>query len=386
MALSTFPHAEVERVTAKLNHKLLPFSWHKYPEPGQHTAILLLLDISDLARAAEISHEKLKLFYLANRADPTYDRVSIAVYADKAPKLLFPANSKIDALGNMVVGTIPRAAPGKLTQALQDAIRLLEKAPENRRGLFIFSDGHSDDVLKSKALIDAAKRANIAINFVLDPSSRHVDRLALKTIATSTGGLVIPDFEFDAFVKDPFVLLDSGAIAHFPFTRSPRYIWQSNPKLTVAFEYGKKRLVLSEPVVVPLEGVLGTSRYIVQSFPVSFVAGVVLLVGFGGFSTIIVGGRLRRKSDKNDLGKYGEPLAVLQNVDTGTIYPIWKCEVHIGRARSNDIVIDDATVSKQHALLKQDEAGVSIRDKATVNGTLVNERRIQENRRWLTGI
>jgi hypothetical protein len=51
--------------------------------------------------------------------------------------------------------------------------------------------------------------------------------------------------------------------------------------------------------------------------------------------------------------------------------------LHIGRATSNDIVIADTTVSRQHAQLMVDDQGyVTLIDLSSSNGTFVNGRRI----------
>ncbi len=55
--------------------------------------------------------------------------------------------------------------------------------------------------------------------------------------------------------------------------------------------------------------------------------------------------------------------------------------LHIGRATTNDIVISDQTVSRQHAQLIVDDAGqATIIDLSSGNGTFVNGKRISEPR------
>jgi pSer/pThr/pTyr-binding forkhead associated (FHA) protein len=44
----------------------------------------------------------------------------------------------------------------------------------------------------------------------------------------------------------------------------------------------------------------------------------------------------------------------------------------IGRAPSNDVVIDDPTVSAQHALLTKSPSGYRVRDVGSTNGTQIN--------------
>ena len=52
--------------------------------------------------------------------------------------------------------------------------------------------------------------------------------------------------------------------------------------------------------------------------------------------------------------------------------PITVGEIRIGRADTNDLVIDDGLVSRQHAILVTSLSGMSISDLASSGGTLVN--------------
>ena len=69
------------------------------------------------------------------------------------------------------------------------------------------------------------------------------------------------------------------------------------------------------------------------------------------------------KSPRVILSKDGETVAEYALTGTTTI---------IGRDQSADIVIDDAFVSKEHAMLKIDEGGVLLLDLKSTNGTRVN--------------
>jgi len=46
--------------------------------------------------------------------------------------------------------------------------------------------------------------------------------------------------------------------------------------------------------------------------------------------------------------------------------------IRIGRAPSNDIVIDDPTVSAQHALMTKSPSGCRLKDVGSTNGTQIN--------------
>ena len=74
--------------------------------------------------------------------------------------------------------------------------------------------------------------------------------------------------------------------------------------------------------------------------------------------------RRRRRSEK--------PLVTLMNTATLEKIPVVLWENTIGRKRSNDIVVEDAAVSRTHAVLLRRSEGWFISDAESVHGTFVN--------------
>jgi predicted Zn finger-like uncharacterized protein len=68
-------------------------------------------------------------------------------------------------------------------------------------------------------------------------------------------------------------------------------------------------------------------------------------------------------------------LAILQGSDAGTIYPIEKTVVVIGRSEA-DLVLNDTEVSRRHAQIELKSGAVILRDLKSTNGTYINEQRI----------
>jgi hypothetical protein len=60
----------------------------------------------------------------------------------------------------------------------------------------------------------------------------------------------------------------------------------------------------------------------------------------------------------------------------GKIYPIIKNEVIIGRDPTTDILINDAEVSRHHAVVKLTPEGYTIEDLGSTNGTIINNQRL----------
>jgi pSer/pThr/pTyr-binding forkhead associated (FHA) protein len=66
-------------------------------------------------------------------------------------------------------------------------------------------------------------------------------------------------------------------------------------------------------------------------------------------------------------------------VDAGDVHrliPLDRDVLHLGRGLHADVVIDDQSVSRRHAILVQRRDGVRILDDRSVNGTFVNGRRV----------
>ncbi|MDO4893593.1 MAG: FtsW/RodA/SpoVE family cell cycle protein [Eubacteriales bacterium] len=79
--------------------------------------------------------------------------------------------------------------------------------------------------------------------------------------------------------------------------------------------------------------------------------------------------RRRRRPEK--------PLVTLMNTRTFEKIPVLFWENSIGRKKSNDVVVEDAAVSKVHAVLMRRDEGWFINDTESLHGTFVNGRRTE---------
>ena len=69
----------------------------------------------------------------------------------------------------------------------------------------------------------------------------------------------------------------------------------------------------------------------------------------------------------------------------GKVFPLMKNEVSIGRDINNEIVINDAEISRKHCRLVMSADGFAIEDLGSTNGTWVNERRIAGPHQLVSG-
>ena len=70
-------------------------------------------------------------------------------------------------------------------------------------------------------------------------------------------------------------------------------------------------------------------------------------------------------------------LAVTRGERKGEVFPLsTESAISIGRARANDVVLDDASVSSQHCRIRPEAGGFVVHDMKSTNGTQVNGRTI----------
>jgi pSer/pThr/pTyr-binding forkhead associated (FHA) protein len=77
-------------------------------------------------------------------------------------------------------------------------------------------------------------------------------------------------------------------------------------------------------------------------------------------------------------GKKKALLVVRNGPNEGARFSLSAIDSVIGRHPDSTICLDDVTVSRRHAHLEQSEGQVVLRDLGSLNGTYVNQERIEE--------
>lgn len=75
----------------------------------------------------------------------------------------------------------------------------------------------------------------------------------------------------------------------------------------------------------------------------------------------------------------GPALVVRSGSQRGARYVIAGRSVRLGRHPDNDIVLDDITVSRHHVAIEKSEAGRVVSDLHSLNGTYVNQARVDRH-------
>jgi hypothetical protein len=87
--------------------------------------------------------------------------------------------------------------------------------------------------------------------------------------------------------------------------------------------------------------------------------------------------RVRRDVAVEDPVAPGRYLQV-QGPDRGLLIPLGTEPIHIGRGLSADLRLDEASVSRRHAIVVPRPSGARVLDDRSSNGTFVNGRRVQQ--------
>ncbi len=131
-----------------------------------------------------------------------------------------------------------------------------------------------------------------------------------------------------------------------------------------------------------------------DSDPVYLSAAIATLALLGLGAVIVLRRRAGRSDDGRSLADQQEKRALLRDLAGFTAmseYDITDKKTYIGRLprevteRSTVIVIRDDTVGREHAVIQFEDNAYWISDSGSVNGTYINDTRIQEKQRLLDG-
>ncbi|MFA5843528.1 MAG: FHA domain-containing protein [Coriobacteriia bacterium] len=81
---------------------------------------------------------------------------------------------------------------------------------------------------------------------------------------------------------------------------------------------------------------------------------------------------VQEQSEHVEIDSDGPVLVVRKGPEVGERFYLDRPRLVIGRDPECDIFLSDVTVSRQHAVLEVGDAGVTIRDAGSLNGTYVN--------------
>jgi pSer/pThr/pTyr-binding forkhead associated (FHA) protein len=88
---------------------------------------------------------------------------------------------------------------------------------------------------------------------------------------------------------------------------------------------------------------------------------------------------LSAEANKNPKGEHRDELVIASGTNAGTRFELANEITSTGRHEASDILLDDVSVSRHHAIFTRTASGrITLRDLNSLNGTYVNGARVEE--------
>jgi len=337
------------------------------------------LRATDLARAGELAAGILGDLPPATEA---------AVFAfDDQARVVVPLTSSRGAIRDALAGLRRQGRHTALHDALYDAARYLRDAGAGRRALVLITDGRDEE--SAVDLADGLAVAQQAGIPVFTVGVGRVEERVLRRVAKLTGGSYAPlrtvrSQTIAAGIVD-FEKVPATAGAAGPGTRG-------DGAGTGASKRPKSPSAPDAPVgaETPRPGRARTLAWIAT--------GIVLLLA------VAVAFRGRRRASEvfaaapaddpaptllermSSTEEYLEKtvtlrerpvLTITRGPGIGQVFDLGnQAATSIGRAKANEVVVDDVSVSSEHCRIRPEDGHYVLHDLKSTNGTFVNERRV----------
>jgi hypothetical protein len=88
---------------------------------------------------------------------------------------------------------------------------------------------------------------------------------------------------------------------------------------------------------------------------------------------------LHPEANKNPTGEHSDELVIASGTQAGSRFEMQNEMTTVGRHEASDILLDDVSVSRRHAVFTRTASGrITLRDLNSLNGTYVNGERVVE--------
>lgn len=386
---------QINDVSVTVNGKSVERTYEPFDRSPKTTAYYMLIQQSlnprDAARAIERVAGKVDVrrnYGIATFSDRLTERAALGategrIASVKDDKDLYKADAK-----------------SELFQASIEAINKLSRFSADRKALVLFADGRVTtwDRRDRDSLVAAAKENNVLIYSIFFGRGSRENERNLQDLRSDVSGLYFDSVDCKEkgrcetvdlpsdLTKDFHLYLERGGI--LKFANAPA----SDVAITVNFTDGTSartdKIDIPGPPPPPQQQVLDW----IVSNPVSVAAGGLVALGVLMFAGLAVRSKrassnshstphgdddevvsfdpTKRKTElvqpgdtliltpTNDIAPPSQVFAWLQFLDAqSSRVPIGSSNVRIGRGRDNDIILNNKTVHRQHAIIKRSPDG-----------------------------
>ena len=376
----------------------------RYPQAGDNTALLLLVDTSDPARApalrAAITHISTLL-----AAAPQHLKIGLASF-DSDLRLLAPIGSDRVVLLANSTQLLANGRTTELYRNVGEAVRVLSKSAATRKVLWVFSDGLAEDhAYHHEDIIALARNHDVIINSIGYPRSipQSVALQTLRRLSNDSGGQFLqttfPEFNLPAdSLQRALGLLDNGGQLTFDLGALVAKGGAGTSELSLTFQTHEQQLAAMVPIVLPIGKAQTTAETAPAPATLPFPRATAGLAAQGlnavpmwpwfsslmAVSLVILGAvtllylRVKR-APQLVRAAAGKPLAWLLLAEAPfTRHAVDHLPWRIGRAGNHDCTLTDHSVSRLHAEVRGNQlGGVTLHDLRSLNGVFVNDTRIE---------
>ena len=360
-------------------------------EPPATVALVLdtsgSLSQADLARARDLATGVLQTL-------PAGSEVAVFSFDDQS-RLVQPRTTDVESVRRAIDGLHVAGRFTALYDALYDASRYLRDTAGSRRALLLVTDGKDEN--SALNLEDGLKVAQQTLIPVFCVGVGRVEERVLRRVAKLTGGDYFASREASASVlagrilAAPIAQVTAAAPAPSPAAASTA---AARPSATRADATPGPAAFYHSPLFWAGAGLLlllaATAVALVGRKPRSPLPAQPPSSGPTRLDTGPAEGLPRTVLTRMDLA--GEPiartvllvdkpvLAVTRGARRGDVLPLSEdSAISIGRARANDVVLDDTSVSSQHCRVRPEQGRFVLYDLKSTNGTMVNGRRVERH-------
>jgi len=375
--------------------------------------VALVLDTSGSLSSADLDAAR-ELARGILRALPAGSEAAVFAFADES-QLVQARTGDVAAIEQSILSLRPGGRRTALFDALYDASRYLRDVPAARRAVVLLTDGR--DTGSSLSVEDGLKVAQemsipvfcVGVGKVEERVLRRVAKLTAgeyAPVAETTGGTlasrILAAAEAMALPAPPSPGRPEGASPGSAASPGPAAVPSSpvpaNPGTRGSFAtrvLPALLLVLAGAILAALVVAARARRSLAASSPARRPAS----------PTRAPGGRAVGSSPSSGLSGEGDPETVFARLDMGNetvertvfmrelpvleitagpakgrVFPLSsESATSVGRARANDIVLEDEAISAQHMRVRPEEGRFVVHDLGSTNGTRVNERKVSRH-------
>lgn len=424
----------IKKISATLGSTELPIQDIKtYPFEDSSTSILFLVDSSKSENPEQIQSQ---IIAFAQQALP-HQHIGLATF-DANLKIIKPLGSDPEEIIQASEEITETNQPTELYRNILDALELLKASQAERKALYIFSSGLSDDqAIYHHDVIKTAIDSQIKLISIGYPVSNNpIDTtLTLQRLSKDSGGIFIKasegDFELpDVFLSDPFAAIDNGGFLSIDLSpvlsgdihgiqlamliletnskritvKMPLELSSSNNSTTIEVDPEKDDSSIAidngeikddspykEVIVDKKEPVLNAEGKVEQKLIAKttiaettatpslliywpIIPIILILLGLSIFSL----SRNKKQEVTTPEEDDGKPMGWLISLADDTVfYSIDSSPCSIGRTRENNLFLEHSSVSRNHAEIKRNRDGsFTVQDLDSLNGVYVNNTKV----------